>query len=336
MRQSKWVTGAWVLATAAYGGNIAESGLAHAADQPASAAARVPQNPLRDAYFGDLHLHTSYSFDAYVLMGSRHDPETAYRFARGEPVEYLGQMVQRREPLDFLAVTDHSENIGVFNELENPNGVVSKSTEGKMVKEVMGVGPDPKNTRIGERFYFLRDRPLPASLAAISASAWEREVSTANRFYDPGKFTSFIAYEWTSMPGGANLHRNVIFKGDSAPTPFSSVDSTRPEDLWAWLEKIRKHGYEALAIPHNGNASNGLMYDWTTIDGRPIDRAYAELRRANELLNQIRRGEAERLARARQLVDRVIRVEDFAQDFGLSDALQALEPASAAGDRVAA
>ena len=261
--------------------------------QAAAEDSALPQNPLRNAYFGDLHLHTAYSFDAYVLMGTQADPEIAYRFARGEVVEYLGQMVQRREPLDFLAVTDHAENIGVFNQLEDPNSVVSKSMEGKLVKEALGdksldTRSDPKAAgRVAERFFFLRDRPLPSNLAAVSASAWDREVSAANKYNAPGKFTTFIGYEWTSMPGGANLHRNVIFKGDSAPTPFTAIDSIKPEELWAWLERIRKKGYEAIAIPHNGNASNGLMYDWTTLDGRPIDRAYAELRQANEPLSEI-------------------------------------------------
>jgi hypothetical protein len=287
MHKSTIFSKLWLLA-AAYFSALASSGLASSADQAATDDATVPQNPLRNAYFGDLHLHTSYSFDAYVLMGTRADPEIAYRFAEGEPVEYLGQMVRRREPLDFLAVTDHAENIGVFNQLDDPNSAVSKSEQGKALKKAIDAGSNP-DARIGvmRQFYALRDHGLPADLQAVSASAWDREVSAANRYYQPGKFTTLIAYEWTSMPDGANLHRNVIFKGDSAPAPFTSIDSQNPEDLWAWLEKIRKQGYEALAIPHNSNASNGLMYDWTTLDGRPIDRAYAELRQANEPLSEI-------------------------------------------------
>jgi hypothetical protein len=277
-----------LVAVAAYLVAMPGSRPASAAGQAETVQAAVPENPLRNAYFGDLHLHTSYSFDAYVLMGTRADPETAYRFARGEPVEYLGQMVQRREPLDFLAVTDHAENIGVFNQLDDPNSAVSKSEQGKVLKQAIDAGSD-REARIGvmRQFYALRDHGLPADLQAVSASAWDREVSAVNRYYEPGKFTTFIAYEWTSFPDGSNLHRNVIFKGNSAPAPFTSIDSQNPEDLWAWLEKIRKQGYEAIAIPHNGNASNGLMYDWTTLDGRPIDRAYAELRQANEPLSEM-------------------------------------------------
>jgi hypothetical protein len=278
----------FMLLAATYISATAGCGNAMAADQPAIAHAAVPENPLRNAYFGDLHLHTSYSFDAYVLMGTKADPETAYRFARGEPVEYLGQMVQRGEPLDFLAVTDHAENIGVFNQLDDPNSAVSKSEQGKALRQALDAGSSA-DAHLGlmKQFFALREHGLPPELQAIPASAWDREISMANHYYEPGKFTTFIAYEWTSFPNGANLHRNVIFKGDSAPAPFSSMDSQNPEDLWTWLEKIRKQGHEAIAIPHNGNASNGLMYDWTTLDGRPIDRAYATLSQANEPLTEI-------------------------------------------------
>src|SRR5262249_41437982 len=131
--------------------------------------------------------------------------------------------------------------------------------------------------------YFTNNR-LPDNLKAESVSAWQREITFANRNYVPGKFTTFIGYEWTAFGEGANLHRNVIFKGDSAPYPFTSADSKKPEDLWAWLDKIRAQGYEALAIPHNPNASNGLMYDWITSAGKPIDQAYAERRQTNEPL----------------------------------------------------
>ncbi len=254
-----------------------------------TAKAEVAQNPLREAYFGDLHLHTTYSFDSYVLFGATADPEVAYRFARGEPIEYLGETVRRREPLDFLAVTDHSENLGVFNQLIDPNSYVSKSEMGKALQEAMSVPGDPK-ARLKQLWPFFRTHafePLPPDLQAVSASAWQREIDFANRFNEPGKFTAFVAYEWSSSYNGANLHRNVIFRGNSAPYPFSSAQSLNPEDLWAWLDKIKAQGFEALAIPHNSNASFGLMFDWVTLDGRPLDRAYAEARQAHEPLVEI-------------------------------------------------
>lgn len=239
----------------------------------------------RQAYYGDLHLHTSYSFDAYVLFGAKVDPDGAYRFARGESVEFLGSGAKRNEPLDFLAVTDHSENIGVFNSLDDPNSEFSKSDVGQAFKAnpVKTFFDSLSNGRwaSGKMLEGVKD------VKALAQSAWQREVEAANRNYRPGVFTTFIAYEWTSMPDGQNLHRNVIFRGDKAPNPFTSVDSPKPEDLWNWLDKIRKDGYEALAIPHNSNASNGLMFDWNDSNGRPIDQAYAEQRASDEPLVEI-------------------------------------------------
>lgn len=254
----------------------------------------IKVNPERDAYYGDLHLHTTYSFDAYVLMGTKVDPDQAYRFAKGEPVTYLGQPVQRREPLDFLAVTDHSENIGVAMETEKSAAPLMQTEFGKTLKkEIDSNATGAPLDRLKNGFailqkYFIRTGHVGGPEAQqVAESAWKREMEIANRNYEPGKFTTFIAYEYTAMTNGANLHRNVFFRGNTAPSPFSSLDSQNPEDLWRWLEKIRAQGYEAIDIPHNGNASNGLMYDWTTFDGRPIDRAWAELRADNEPLSEM-------------------------------------------------
>ena len=255
-----------------------------------------PEN--RQAYYGDLHLHTTNSFDAYVLMGTKTTPDEAYRFARGEEIDYLGEKVKRREPLDFLAVTDHSENIGVFNELDDPNSALSKSPLGQRILKAKAEGKlDLTAKRNGDNdaltliAQLLKGDVLKGidgvDPQALTSSAWQRQIASANRYYQPGKFTTFIGYEWTSMPNGQNLHRNVIFRGDKAPNPFTSADSSKPEDLWGWLSKIRGQGYEALAIAHNANASNGLMYDWTTLDGKPIDVAYAILRQQNEPLSEI-------------------------------------------------
>ena len=213
-------------------------------------------------------------------MGTKTTPDEAFKFARGDTINYLGQPIRRSEPLDFLAVTDHSENIGVFNQLDDPNGAFSLSDVGKLA-------------RAGgyENFFklvkLLSSGRLGPENEKVSASTWQRHIDIANANYQPGKFTTFIAYEWTSMPSGQNLHRNVIFRGNTAPSPFTAQDSTDPQDLWAWLTKIRAQGYEALAIAHNANASNGLMYDWTSLKGKPIDEAYADLRVANEPLSEV-------------------------------------------------
>jgi hypothetical protein len=261
-----------------------------------AAPAAGPEN--RQAFYGDLHLHTTNSFDAYVLMGTKTTPEQAYQFARGDVIDYLGEKVKRREPLDFLAVTDHSENIGVFNELDDPNSALSKSELGQKIKRLKAEGKlnlnakrDGDNDVLALLAQLLNPKTLDQvqglDRQKLTSSTWQREIDAANRYYQPGKFTTFIAYEWTSMPNGQNLHRNVIFRGNTAPNPFTSVDSSKPEELWTWLSKIRSQGHEALAIAHNANASNGLMYDWTTLDGRPIDVAYAVLRSQNEPLSEI-------------------------------------------------
>jgi hypothetical protein len=259
--------------------------------------AAKPEN--RQAYYGDLHLHTTNSFDAYVLMGTKTTTDEAYAFARGDEITYLGEKVKRREPLDFLAVTDHSENIGVYNELNDPNSALSKSPIGQRIRAAQASGKlNITGSKSGDANEALKlisellqghalDNIEGVDPKALTASAWQRQIASANRYYQPGKFTTFIAYEWTSMPNGQNLHRNVIFRGNNAPNPFTSADSYKPEELWTWLSKIRGQGYEALAIAHNANASNGLMYDWTTLDGRPIDVAYAILRQQNEPLSEI-------------------------------------------------
>jgi hypothetical protein len=247
---------------------------------PSAPLSPIRPNPDRDAWFGDLHLHTTDSFDAYVLMGTRTTPDEAYKFARGDTINYLGQPIRRSEPLDFLAVTDHSENIGVFNQLDDPESAFSLSEVGKLAR---AGGMENFIKLVG----LLSGKRLGPDNDRVAADTWARHIQIANANYQPGRFTTFIAYEWTSMPSGQNLHRNVIFRGSTAPSPFTAQDSTDPQDLWTWLSKIRQQGYEALAIPHNGNASNGLMYDWTTLKGKPIDEAYAELRAANEPLSEV-------------------------------------------------
>jgi len=189
-------------------------------------------------------------------------------------------------------VTDHSENIGVFNSLDDPNSDFSKAKPDERFK-ANPVKAFFDSITSGK---FASGKLLEGVKNAkeLSQSAWAREIEAANRNYRPGTFTTFIAYEWSSMPDGQNLHRNVIFRGDKAPNPFSLVDSPKPEDLWNWLDKIRKEGYEALAIPHNSNASNGLMFDWNDSNGRPIDQAYAEQRASDEPWLRLRRTRAPR------------------------------------------
>jgi hypothetical protein len=249
----------------------------------AQAAAASDASGDRHVYYGELHLHTAWSFDAWSLMSVKTTPEQAYQFAQGQSVLVAGAHQKRAWPLDFAAVTDHAENMGVMNQLDDPKSAFSLTELGKKIAK------DPPSA-----FYILKNAvdkhtPIPGINAKPAmASAWDREMSAANGAYRPGRFTTFLAYEWSSMNQGRyNLHRNVIFKGDKAPLPFTSGDSPKPEDLWTYLETNRAKGVEAIAIPHNGNVSGGLMYDWNNSDGRPIDEAYAQRRALNEPLTEI-------------------------------------------------
>ncbi len=182
-----------------------------------------------------------------------------------------------------MAVTDHSENMGVLSQLDDPNSELSRSDFGQQIAK----------NRASAFMLFLKAQvsgKQPPGLNAANAerSAWDVEMRAADQNYEPGKFTTFVAYEWSSMPQGIyNLHRNVIFNSDHAPLPFSSDDSRKPEDLWSYLEKTRAGGIDVIAIPHNGNASGGLMYDWNDSAGRPIDEAYAQRRALNEPLTEM-------------------------------------------------
>ena len=256
----------------------------------AAGGAAVPVNPERDVYFGDLHIHTMLSMDAYYLFGTRLGPEDAYRFARGEEVMYMGEPIRRRRPLDFMAVTDHGQIIGSGMAMEDPDSALATSAVGRQFRA------DQRRYLGSPGYQAWRAQTageVPGfDIAPVSRSAWTRLIDAANDFYEPGRFTTFIAYEWTtdnttSDGAGGPIHRNVIFRGDSAPLPFSSGDSARPEDLWSYLEEHRGRGIQGLVIPHNGNTSNGAMYDWTDSDGRPIDEAYARRRLLNEPISEI-------------------------------------------------
>ena len=176
-----------------------------------SVVVRPPANPLKNAYFGDLHLHTSYSMDAFVFT-TRTTPEDSFRYAMGETVQYMGKPEKRLVPLDFLAVTDHAEYLGAIREAVNPNGPFAGTEWQKNLSST-----DPKVA--GQSFMKLiasttANKPLPEfNDPKILRSAWDTYAAMADKYYKPGTFTTFVGYEWTSMPGGQNLHRCVIFAG---------------------------------------------------------------------------------------------------------------------------
>lgn len=237
----------------------------------------------RHVYYGDLHLHTSFSTDAVFLLGRVGVAlDDAYRFARGEAVEYEGQQLKRAEPLDFIAVTDHAEQMGLGRRLFEGKGPLEGSELGRKLR----AGGRATPAEVGALFH--SKQPIPGvDVKPIVADAWQQEKDAVTRYYAPGVFTTFLAYEWSSSPDMQNLHRNVIFRGTDAPLPFSSADSPRPEDLWTYLEENRARGVEALAIPHNADVSNGVMYALEDSDGKPIDARYARRRALNEPLGEI-------------------------------------------------
>ena len=250
------------------------------------AAAATPAD--RVALFGDMHIHTMYSHDAF--MGTvRTTPDDAYRFARGEAIPHpSGESIRLSgAPLDFLAVTDHAEYLGALPALIDPDS----PTYGHPLTEDLFSGEGgAARARLGalSRLRELAATGDPINGPEVRASAWQRVIEAAERHNDPGRFTALIGYEYTMGVGGRHVHRNVIFRGSEAPElPFSSLDGD-PEDLWNWLDGLREEGIEALAMPHNMNQSDGLAFpDRETWKGAEIDAEFAAKRIRNEPVAEI-------------------------------------------------
>ena len=234
-------------------------------------------------FFGDTHLHTSYSTDA-GLFGATLGPEEAYRFAKGEVVtSSTGVRTRLLRPLDFLVVADHAENLGLSPMISESNPDLLSNDWGRKIHDLVKAG------KLGEAYAMWggavtqRENPLEGKDDLVR-SMWERITTAAEKHYEPGKFTAFIGYEWTSTPSGNNLHRNVIFRDNKnladRVLPFSVYDSEDPEDLWKWMAAYEeKTGGRLLALAHNGNLSNGLMFDDVTFTTKkPLTRDYAERR----------------------------------------------------------
>jgi hypothetical protein len=243
-------------------------------------------------FFGDTHNHTSYSTDAGML-GNRLGPEEAYRFALGEEVtSSTGVRARLQRPLDFLVVADHSENLGLAPMIAESNPDLLKTEFGRKVHDLVKSGKGGEAYNLWGEQMLKRDDPLKDN-EAIARSMWGRLTSAAEKYNQPGKFTAFIGYEWTSTPNGNNLHRNVIFRDGKAKAdqviPFSQYDSVDPEDLWKWMAATeQKTGSRVLAIPHNGNLSSGLMFDEVTLTTKkPLDRDYAQQRMRWEPLYEV-------------------------------------------------
>ena len=277
---------------------------------------RPMPNKDRNPYYGDLHVHTKYSFDAYVF-GVTASPDDAYRYAKGAAVKHpLGYEMKLQEPLDFYAVTDHGFYMGMIqayadtstdisqndfaepfhnlNRLDNLT-VESAGERSNIFSSVLGatiIKPYPDWHPNLLKAYFSRNTQgaLRSFDYDIHKSAWADVARSANEHNDPGNFTTFIGYEFTTSTDieGGNLHRNVIFESSKASIrPWTRIDSINPEDLWTWQDRLREKGLDTISMPHNSNGSNGQMFEMESFKGNALDVEYAEKRMRNEPLVEI-------------------------------------------------
>jgi hypothetical protein len=260
---------------------------------PAGGEQRIERNPDRNAYFGEEHIHTSWSVDAWVMGNRITGPDDALKYAQGQTIKHpMGYDIKIDTPMDFMGVTDHAEYVGVTRLANTPGSAVSKLPEAQPL-----IMKDPNSAEEQQRvFLYLLSLtskpPIKAFMTPeVAGTVWKENVKIADENNHPGKFTAFCSYEYTSQYNNRNLHRNIFFR-DCAHVPempFSSMDSWHPEDLWNWMDTQRKAGNELLAISHNANLSDGWMYP-TDVDslGRPIDAAWAASRDRNERLVEIK------------------------------------------------
>jgi len=255
--------------------------ISDAASAAEGAAGDFPVNPLKDAYFGETHLHTSASMDAFI-GGNRVSTEDAYRFARGEEVMVNGSLMKLKTPLDFCAVTDHAEYLGETYTLLNEgtpgydDPVATQMREADNLEDGLALFVKYVVTpnRTGEK-------PHPDFWQGYESvkSQWRKNFEATEKFNDPGTFTTIHAYEWSSAPRAGNLHRNVFFRDTVVPDiPFSAVEGRDPQQLWQWMKEQKAKGSKVIAIPHNSNGSKGLMFPEADLSGEPVDADYIRMR----------------------------------------------------------
>jgi hypothetical protein len=282
--------------------------VATAAPPPPAAAAEVAKEPPpppdfpTHVYFGDTHLHTALSLDAGVA-GARLMPADAYRFAKGQEVTGAsGQKAKLSRPLDFLVVADHSDQMGLVTDLIAGKPEIIANPMAKKWYDMMKAGKDDEAAKDLVTTFAQGKFPKEIMYNPGSPgyrSTWELIIKSAEEANEPGKFTAFIGYEWTSLVTGNNLHRNVLFRdnGDKARQvePFTNYapGSSNPRDLWKWMAAYESKtggqtGGQVLAIAHNGNLSNGMMFPLIeSFNSKPIDREYAQTRAQRERIYEV-------------------------------------------------
>ncbi len=258
------------------------------------AGRNYPTRPL----WGDQHLHTSWSPDA-AGGGTTLDPADAYRFARGEEVvSSTGQKVRLARPLDWMCVSDHSDAMGIIPDVIAGKPELMKDPTLKKWNQWMNAGPEQAMKAVMEMITLQGQGKVPEPMTDPETlkGVWQRYTQIAEDFNDPGRFTALIAYEWTSNYGGGNnLHRNVIYRDGKVMadqvTPLTTFDTENPEKLWEWMQGYEdKTGGDVLAIPHNGNLSNGTMFAIESFEGEPLTKEWAETRMKWERLYEVTQG----------------------------------------------
>jgi len=255
----------------------------------------IPRNALKEAYFGDLHVHTGMSLDAYI-GGIRTTPDQAYEFAKGKTLTILDTVqALAGRPLDFTAVTDHSEFLGELYSIHTKGAPAHRSMaaiflrsvgldtlkQQKLFLQVTGAANESDDPGFRTHLPFFQG-------FETTSVGWDIHVAAANKHYEPGKFTTLAAYEWSLGGAQSHMHRNVFFGDMNVPTyPVSSLEATNEYELWKSLEKMKKDGADVIAVPHNSNLSNGNTFTTTQPDGSAYDLEYAELRNEFEPLVEV-------------------------------------------------
>lgn len=254
---------------------------------PEKTQTEIKYNPLKEAFFGETHVHTSSSMDAFI-GGNRLSPEDAYRFARGEEVMANGSAHKLKRPLDFCAISDHAEYLGETYTLMNEG---TPGYDDPVAQQMRNADNYEDAMALFVKYVITPARTGGSSHPdfyqgeASTISGWRKNFRATEKYNDPGTFTTLHAFEWTSAPDAGNLHRNVIFRDTILPkVPFSANDSRDPQKLWAWMQLQMDSGATLLAIPHNSNGSKGMMFPEVDIDGNLLDQSYAETRQKMEPL----------------------------------------------------